>query len=336
MINILLTCVGRRSYLVDFFKIAVGASSRVISGNSDELTSGMVTADKSYIFPRVDSVDYISKVLQVCKKEEISLVVPLFDIDLPCLAKARTDFSAAGIQLVVSDPWVVDVANDKWETYQFLSKKKIPSPRTYISLNDVLKAVHENELNFPLIIKPRWGMGSLSVYRADDENELCFFYHYAQRQIKKNYISMLCRDEIAESVLIQECISGNEYGLDVFNDLDGCHIQTIVKQKLAMRSGETDIARTVADSRLELLGDELAGVLKHRGNMDVDVLEDQNGKLFVLEMNARFGGGYPFSHLAGADFPRALVQMAQGMTPKKSRIQNHCIGLKSIGLIKAT
>ena len=69
--------------------------------------------------------------------------------------------------------------------------------------------------------------------------------------------------------------------------------------------------------------------------MDVDVLENECGELFVLEMNARFGGGYPFSHLAGADFPAALVTMAEGRVPKLNTIEQNCIGIKSINLLKA-
>ena len=333
--NVLLTCVGRRSYLVDYFKQAVQPHGCVIAANSEPLTSGMIAADKAYTVPRVDSVEYIPAVLDICRTKNVRMVVSLFDIDLPYLSKAREQFIEAGIELIVSDPWVIDVANDKWKTWEFLSEHGIASPNTFLSIDAVYSEIHSGTLAYPLIIKPRWGMGSLSVFRADNDEELAFFYRYAHRQIEKSYLNILSGDQLAESVVIQEFISGKEYGLDIFNDLSGRHLQTITKQKLAMRSGETDMAKVIVDTRLTTLGKQLANVLKHRGNIDVDVLEDYEGNLFVLELNARFGGGYPFSHLAGADFPAALVAMAEGKAPEIHDLNIGCIGLKSINIIKA-
>jgi carbamoyl-phosphate synthase large subunit len=69
-----------------------------------------------------------------------------------------------------------------------------------------------------------------------------------------------------------------------------------------MRSGETDVAITVKEPKLESLGKMLGEITQHPANMDVDVFFDGTDA-YILEMNARFGGGYPFSHLAGVDLP---------------------------------
>lgn len=333
--NVLLTSVGRRSYLVEYFQQAIGSQSKVVAANSEALTSGMIVADKSYTVPRVDSDEYIPRLLEICQENNIGLVVSLFDIDLPYLAKARAQFLERGIEVAVSAPEVIDIANDKWQTYLFLTEQNIATPRTYLSLNDALEDLGRSKIEFPVIVKPRWGMGSLSVFKADSSEELEFFYHYAIRQIEKSYLNILSRDDLATSVLVQEFIPGKEYGLDVFNNLKGYHIQTIAKQKLAMRSGETDISKVIEHEQLNQIGKNLSKVLRHRGNLDVDVLENSAGELFVLEMNARFGGGYPFSHLAGANFPKALVEMSEGKKVTPFKIQYGTVGLKSIQLLKA-
>lgn len=333
--NVLLTSVGRRSYLVEYFKQAIGTQSKVVAVNSEALTSGMIVADRNYTVPRVDSDLYIPRLLEICHENDISLVVSLFDIDLPYLAKARRQFLDRGIQVVVSDPKAIEIANDKWQTYLFLTEQNIATPRTYLSLSNALKDLDNKEIDFPVIVKPRWGMGSLSVFKADSHNELEFFYHYAMRQIEKSYLSILSRDELERSVLVQEFIPGKEYGLDVFNSLTGEYIQTVAKQKLAMRSGETDMSEVIKHERLNQIGENLSKALRHHGNLDVDVLKNSAGQLFVLEMNARFGGGYPFSHLAGADFPRALIDMTEGKEVTPYEIQYGTVGLKSIQLLKA-
>jgi len=131
---------------------------------------------------------------------------------------------------------------------------------------------------------------------------------------------MRTRECLNQSVLIQEKISGQEYGLDVINDLKGNFMSTCVKIKYAMRSGETDCAFTVEDAYAQKLGEDLGRLLRHVGNLDVDILvKDQ--MYYVLEMNARFGGGYPFSHLAGVNLPLAIVKWLKGEQIDKSLLQ---------------
>ncbi len=268
--NILLTSVGRRSYLVDYFRKALKGRGYVIAVNSDPITSGMQAADKAYQVPQVDEPGYIDTLLRICQDHDVKLVLSLFDIDLPYLASARYRFSRIGVEVAVSDPWVIDVANDKWKTSCFLSQHRIKGPRSYIDLRDVENDIDNSVINFPVIIKPRWGMGSLSIYLADDHEELHFLYEYCQRQIKKSYLAKLSQKEIRSAVLLQEYVEGEEYGIDVLNDLNGNHISTVVKKKLAMRSGETDIAEVVESYPLDVLANKIGMLLKHRGRYRCD------------------------------------------------------------------
>jgi len=328
--NVLLTCIGRRSYMVDYFKQAVGNKGIIIASNSDANTTGMQAADKHFVVPQVNDPKYIDTLLSICLSEDIKLVVSLFDIDLPYLAKARDRFLAIGVELVVSDPWVVDMANDKWESFIFLTKNSIATPNTFLDLEKVKTALSNGELKFPLIIKPRWGMGSMSIFKAENIEELNFFYSFSKKEITKSYLNIVSEEKLDESVVIQEFVYGQEYGLDIFNDLVGNFCCTFVKKKLEMRSGETDSAEVVENEQLTALGQQLSQLLKHRGNLDVDVLQCADGKFKVLELNARFGGGYPFSYLAGANFPKALVQMVQGVKPNFGNCKIGVVGYKNI------
>ena len=111
--------------------------------------------------------------------------------------------------------------------------------------------------------------------------------------------------------------------MDVYCDLSGRYQGCVVRRKIAMRAGETDIAEVVeADSRFEQLARSLARISRHPGCMDVDVFEF-DGDLMILEMNARFGGGYPFSHAAGVDMPRALVLWLRGKDLDADELSHH-------------
>ena len=203
------------------------------------------------------------------------------------------------------------------------------------STDGTTEIIQEYASKYPDIIKPRWGMGSLSIFKVEDLNELDFFYNYAKKEIQKTYLNILTNGEVDKSVIIQEFITGKEYNLDVFNDLDCNYFQTITKEKIAMRSGETDIAKIVENKDLVILGEKLSELFKHRGNMDVDVLQSLDGQFYVLEMNMRFGGGYPFSHQAGANFPELLISAVNGEKLKANKINIGYIGFKSINIISS-
>ena len=130
------------------------------------------------------------------------------------------------------------------------------------------------------------------------------------KKIKKTILATASVGD--EYIMIQEKLTGSEFGLDIMNDLDGKNIGVSVKQKLAMRAGETDKAVTVDLPEVREMGRKIGEALGHIGNLDVDIMQRADGAYCVLELNPRFGGGFPFSYEAGVNFPKALIQMIKG------------------------
>ncbi|VVS95289.1 ATP-grasp domain-containing protein [Desulfoluna spongiiphila] len=308
--NILLTSVGRRTYMIDYFKRALYGIGQVHACNSC-FTIAMQSADKSVCSPMIYDSNYIEFIINYCLENNIKAIVSLFDIDLPILAKSREIFADNGICVVVSDCWITRVCNDKFYTYTYLSEKGIHVPKTFVSLNKAKEVVNDGGISFPLMIKPRWGMGSIGIYQADNFEELNILYNKVKKDILNSYLKYESKEDVENTVLIQEKLLGQEYGIDVFNDLSGELAVVVPKKKIAMRSGETDCAEIIENQNLTNLGEKLSGLLKHIGNLDVDCFE-LDGEFYVLEMNCRFGGQYPFSHLAGTDFPGAIVNWLRG------------------------
>lgn len=304
--NILFTSSGRRSYLIEYFKEELKGIGEVHAANSSPDAPALRVADKAVVTPLIYDTSYISFLLEYCQQHAIKAIIPLFDIDLPILANHKQDFEVIGTQVIVSDERVIDICNDKWKTYQFLVKNKFNTPATFLSVADAVEAIAQKKINYPLIIKPRWGMGSIAVQEADNEEELAILYTKVKREIFRSYLSFESEQDNDNCILIQEKLKGQEHGLDIINDLKGKYQATIVKKKIAMRSGETDSAETVHSPAMLELGERMSKALQHIANLDTDVFLVDNVP-YVLEMNARFGGGYPFSHLAGVNLPGAII-----------------------------
>lgn len=307
--NILFTCAGRRTYLLKYFKEQLNGEGKIVATDMQLNAPALSVADYSEQVPAVYAEDYIDKTLVVCKKHQVDLLLSLNDLELPILAENRERFEAQGVKLVVSPKEVIDICFDKYKTAKYIESLGLNTPTTYIDYKAALKALEEGTLLFPLVLKPRWGSGSIGIEFVEDLEELEIVYHLLLKKIKKTILATASIGD--DYILIQEKISGPEYGLDIMNDLKGNHRAVSVKQKLAMRSGETDKATTVDNADIRSIGVAIGKNLKHIGNLDCDILE-RDGKYYVLELNPRFGGGYPFSYEAGVNMPKAIIEWAKG------------------------
>ena len=310
--NILLTSVGRRGYLVQYFKEALNGDGKVFVSNSDAHSPAFKYADEHVVSPLIYDEGYIDFLLDYCKKNNVEMLISLFDIDLYVLAKNKEIFDEIGVTVVVSDADFIKVCNDKWLTYQYLSKRNISTPKTYLDLESVENDISNKLISFPLIVKPRWGMGSLEIFTADNLEELNIFYKKIKRNIENSYLKYESKQDLDNCVIIQQKIKGFEYGVDIIDNLNGNYQNTVIRKKIGMRAGETDAAEIVKNNEILDLAKKLAKHSKHIGNLDMDILSDGK-KYYILEMNARFGGGYPFSHLAGVNLPLALIQWKKGL-----------------------
>ena len=310
--NILLTSVGRRAYMVRYFKEALEGNGLVHVCNSDDNTVAFCYADKTIISPLIYSDDYIPFLLHYCKENKIDILISLFDIDLYILAQNKEKFQKVGTTVIVSEPSFIEICNDKWKTYQFLKNHQFHVPKTYLTLQNLLNALDQKQICYPIVVKPRFGCGSLSVSIAEDEMALLYYYRKSMREINQSYLKYES-NAVEDKIIYQECLRGQEYGADVMNDLNGVYCHSNIRMKIAMRAGETDIAQLVSEPRIEEALNRLGALTGHIGNLDCDVFLVDDEPYF-LEMNARFGGGYPFSHIGGCNLPKAIVKWACGET----------------------
>jgi len=307
--NVLLTCGGRRILPIQAFREALGGRGRVFACDCDAYAPALPEADRAFVVPPVDDPAYIDVLLSTCRQYRVGLLIPALEPELPLLAEHRERFLGAGTILLVPPAGVVDTCYDKLASAAFLAGLGIASPTTFVSIEEARGALASRAIAFPLVVKPRWGMGSLGLHVCQDGEELEHAYRLVRRQLPRTVLAEISATDPERSVLIQECLPGIEYGFDIINDLRGSYVGTFLRKKLRMRSGQTDRAVTVHDSSLERVTGAIGKALGHFGILDGDLFVTPKG-IVVLDLNPRLGGGYPFSHVAGANLPAALIAWA--------------------------
>ena len=308
--NILFTCAGRRTYLLKYFKENMAEGDNVVATDMQLSAPALQAADVKLQVPAVYDPEYVNITLNICKEQKIDALISLNDLELPILAENKAKFEALGVKVIVSDPQVIDIAFDKYKTAQWVESLGLVAPKTYVRLADVKEALAKGEIEFPLFMKPRWGSGSIGLESIADMEELHIYYNLLMKKIKKTILATASVGD--EYIMIQEKLTGSEFGLDIMNDLNGKNVAVSVKQKLAMRAGETDKAVTVDLPEVREMGKKIGEALGHIGNLDVDIMQRADGAYCVLELNPRFGGGYPFSYEAGVNMPKAIIQWVKG------------------------
>lgn len=291
--NLLFSCIGKRGYIADFFRPHLSKGDRIVGTSNTKWTPGFEHCDQNYLLPDINDPDYIPKVLDICKQEEITAILSFFDPDVVELAKNYESFEKIGVIPIIPRYEIADICFDKYKTFEFLKTNQISTPITYIDYLSAIEGLDSGVISFPLYVKPRHGFGSALTFRARNITELEAFFNYAP------------------DMIIQEEVVGDAIDFDVLNDLQGKAISVVPWRKYRSRIGETEQAQTFYDEKIVNFGFQLGSLLGHRGPLDADLFL-KDGEITVLEINLRFGGGYPVSHLAGANFPLKILQMIRG------------------------
>ena len=252
--NVLLTCAGRRNYMIDFFRAALEGRGQVYAADSSSDAPALHEADRAFVVPSISRPEYIEHLLELCRENDVGLLLSLNDLELPLLARHRERFRGQGTVAVVSSPQVIDTCFDKWATGRFLASCGIACPKGYLTLREAQVALDRREIALPLVVKPRWGSASVGIAHVEHHDDLAPIYHLLRQQLANTILAEPSARDRERAGLIEERIRGQEYGLDIFNDLDGRYVGTFARCKLAMRAGETDRAVTVESHEFDRVG----------------------------------------------------------------------------------
>lgn len=281
--NLLILSCGTRDKVVQYFRKAFGAEGRVICTDCSPYAPALYEADAHYIVPRITEPKYLDIIYDICRKESITGVLSLIDPELSLIAAHKDQFAALGVTVVGSDYALCERTLNKWELYCWMKEHGYPCVKTYASLEDLDKALHQGEIAFPVFVKPMKGSASIQIAKADDWETAAFLFSHG------------------DEMIIQEYMTGQEIGADAYIDLISKEVVSIfTKKKLVMRAGETDKAVSFFDADLNSQITQFARENGFVGQIDIDLFE-QDGVYYFSEVNPRFGGGYPHAYACGVD-----------------------------------
>ncbi len=284
--NILLLSAGRRVELAQAFRSEITARSLVAKLFATEMrpefSAACQVVEQSFKAPRVTDPAYIDYLLTTCLEWEIGLVVPTIDTELLLLSQNRERFAANGIHIVISDEELVRVCRDKRLTADLFAQMGIDSPKIYPREN----------IKFPCFAKPYDGSCSIGAL--------------AIREPQMLSDAMVSDEKMMFMELIEDGF--DEYTVDAYFDRHGVLACFVPRQRLEIRAGEISKGVTRKHHVYEYLLEKLPALTRARGCITLQLFSNpKTGRFAALEINPRFGGGYPLSYSAGANYPGWLI-----------------------------
>jgi carbamoyl-phosphate synthase large subunit len=284
---VLLTGVGKRYDIVSCF----AAQTTTVVADASVLAPAQYAAQVRATVPVIDDAGYVPALQALCEQHDVGAVLPLTDLDIEVLARARED---GRLPAMVPASAIARATFDKYETHLMLERLGFPSPPTARSEEDL------EGLDYPVMVKPTHGSGARAIHLAHDPAEARFFVGY-----------------VREPTMVQRAMRGPELSIDCLGDMSGRCLNAIPRTMLESRGGESIKGQVIKDDELIALGRDLMEALAVAGPATIQVFRDPELGVRITDVNTRFGGAFPapaYGALEGRTYPELIVRMASGET----------------------
>lgn len=238
--------------------------------------------------------DILNDIKRVVEEKSIDIIIPFVD---PAVGvAARFGAMCPSMTFIPADNKADDMF-DKLKSDRLFREASLPVPPAYtpdeVTVDDL-----------PLIAKPRRGSASKGIKVIDSLEEL--------RAIAPD----------AESYLIQKYYPDcTEYTVDCYVTCQG-EPYTSPRIRLETAGGEVVRTITVDDPSVSGMAKELLKATGLKGAVTVQMLRDNStGRLMIMEVNPRLGGGAVCSVHAGFDLPGAIISEFEGKEVKPMKAQ---------------
>jgi carbamoyl-phosphate synthase large subunit len=272
---------------IGFLQLAARADVEMYAADMDPVASGLylVPQERRVIVPRGDAPDFVENVREICRRLNITVLVPTVDSELLPLAAVRHLLAAEGTTLLAAPDSTLATCLDKAELARACARS-CDVPTTTVLTDGT-------PVSFPSIVKPRTGSGSRGIQLVQDPADL----------------TGLPRDG---SQLVQEYLPGEELSVDVFVRADGVVVAAVPRSRDRVDSGVAVAGRTVADQPCIEQAVAVCRAIGLRGVANVQLRRRGDGTPALLEVNPRLPGSLVLSAAAGANLAALALSEALG------------------------
>ena len=286
--NILITSAGRRVSLVRSFQKELKKlfpEAKVIAADANpSLSAACNAADGYFKVPRLDNPDYISSLITLCKDHQIKLVVPTIDTELLLLSKNKELLEQNNITPIIASVDFIEKCRDKRVIHDFFESHDIA----------IAKEFSKTDYTLPMFIKPIDGSRSVDTYLIRTKEDLTD-YHFANEKLM--FLQYLDHDEY------------DEFTCDLYYGRDHKLKCAVPRKRIEVRDGEVNKALTMNNELVAYIRKNLNFVEGAVGCLTAQFFKHKSGlDIYGIEINPRFGGGYPLSYLAGANFSKWIIE----------------------------
>lgn len=285
--NILVLSAGRRVSLVRAFEDAL--SDLKVDGDvygadlNPHMSAACNILKKSFVLPAVTDDLYIDNLLRLCLEQSIKLVIPTIDTELIKLATAKDDFLENGVHLIVSDLDLVAICRNKEKTNTFFNQIGIPTPHVYSYPN----------LQFPCFAKPIGGSLSKNIRVLGSKEELSSW------DIDINDMMFM---EVVDTSQFEE------YTIDIYYNKNNELCCVVPRLRYEVRGGE--VSKAITNKHVStLVKQQMSRIKQAIGCLTLQIFRNKNtDDILGIEINPRFGGGFPLTNHCGARYPEFLIR----------------------------
>lgn len=287
--NILITSAGRRVSLIRAFQKElrkIDPNGKVLASDANPILSAACqVADKNFKVPRIKEENYIETLLQKCIQEEVNLIIPTIDTELLLLSENVELFQENKIKVLISSLHFVEKCRNKRVIHDFFKSKKIR----------VAKEYDKNDFVIPMFIKPYDGSRSVDTYLIKSKEDLQEYHFENEKLMFLEYLDHETHDE---------------FTCDLYYDKNNELKCIVPRKRIEVRDGEVNKGLTQRIYLINYLKERLKYIDGAVGCLTAQFFVNRidETEIYGIEINPRFGGGYPLSYLAGANFPKWIIQ----------------------------